>query len=106
MPRIKEAAERYGPEGFAIIAVSMDRTRSDAEEIVRRFSLYWPVYFDGKGSGNALVERFLVSAAPHGVLIDRQGRLRHPRTFPGSPDTNKLIEALLAEAKPERANQP
>ena len=97
MPRIKADAARYEGAGFVVVAVSMDRTSADARDVVQWFALPWPVAFEGKDASNGLDARFCVMAAPWGVLIDRQGRLRHMGLFPGSVEADHLIEALLAE---------
>ncbi len=100
MPKFKEAVEQYASQGFVVINVSMDRTKADAEEFIRRFSLTDPVYFIGNGPDHEFVKRLCVTAAPHGVLIDRQGRLRFLSAPPSSNDTFQRIEALLAEKTP------
>lgn len=96
-PEMKRLQDLHAARGFAIIGVNLDTERADAEEIVKKFELPWPAHFDGKGWDNELAERFAVRSIPQAVLIDRQGVLRFVGQFPGSPETTKRIEALLAE---------
>ena len=97
MPGMKVLGERLAPQGLVVLNVSLDRKRSDAEDFIRSFDLRDPVYQDESGPHNAMAERFLVIAAPHGVLIDRRGNLRYLSASPGQPETIKRMEALLAE---------
>ncbi|MBI5771531.1 MAG: TlpA family protein disulfide reductase [Verrucomicrobia bacterium] len=95
IPDLKALDTRFGPRGFAIIGVSLDTNRADAEEVVKKHAVPWPQYFDGKGSQAELAERLLVHSIPRGILIDAEGRLRSLHCGAHGDDNLKQIERAL-----------
>lgn len=67
-----ESLHRRHPE-LAIIGVAEDERRADVEEVVRRFSLTFPVVHD---ADNVLAGRYRVSALPATFVIDANGVVR------------------------------
>jgi thiol-disulfide isomerase/thioredoxin len=97
-PAYGRIAAKYGPQGLAIIAVSVDQDPDAYGKFVKRFQ---PPFFVALDKDQSLVSRVRVPTMPTSYLIDRQGRVRflHPG-FHGE-ETEKLIsqeiETLLAE---------
>jgi thiol-disulfide isomerase/thioredoxin len=106
IPDLKKLESQYGPKGFVIVGINLDKDRADAENIIKTHELPWPQYFDGKGWNSVMAQRFFVSSIPRGVMIDRQGNLRSLDSDIRLPETKLLIETLLAEAMPPAGNQP
>lgn len=103
IPALKRSSEDHASAGFAVIGVNLDASPAEAESIIKEHALPWPQHFDGKGWKNEMARRFFVTSIPHGVVVDRQGRLRSLNCDLRFPDGQKLIEALLAEAPPSAA---
>jgi cytochrome c biogenesis protein CcmG/thiol:disulfide interchange protein DsbE len=68
--------QTLGPLGLTIIAVNLDRDRSDAERFMLAHPAQFRVVFDPQG---VLPQRFSVHGMPSSFVIDRSGsvQLRH-----------------------------
>jgi peroxiredoxin len=64
---------RYRGAGAELFAVSLDRSRRDAEDAAASLGLTYPVLFDAGGKVGAL---YGVDSMPELVLIDRDGVVR------------------------------
>lgn len=94
MQAMKNAYER---DGLTVIAVNLDRNRTDAEQFLDRFHPDFNVRFDPEG---ALAERFKVEGMPTSVVIDRHGvpRFTHIGFRPADRETyERELRDLLAE---------
>ena len=75
MPHLKAMQEKYAPQGFTIVAVSMDGPESlgDVRAFVERNRLPFPVLLDEDSSIAAAYNPR--KSAPLGVLVDRAGKI-------------------------------
>ena len=75
MPHLKALHEKYAPQGFTVVAISMDGPESlgDVRAFVQRTQLPFPVVVDEDSSISALYNPR--KSAPLGVLIDRAGKV-------------------------------
>ena len=75
MPNVVAVYEKYHDQGFEVIGVSLDKKRSALARFIETNKMPWPQYFDGKGWGNRLAEKYKVSAIPTTYLLDKKGRI-------------------------------
>jgi cytochrome c biogenesis protein CcmG/thiol:disulfide interchange protein DsbE len=71
-PWMNELAQRYGPNGFTIVAVNVDKKRDDAERFLAQTPAQFTVVYDAAGATPAA---FAVKGMPSSYLIDRSGRV-------------------------------
>jgi len=72
-PWMQAMNETYHRQGLTVIAVNLDRDRSDAERFLARFHPNFDVRFDPRGEA---AEHFKIQGMPTSVIIDRQGVVR------------------------------
>lgn len=94
LPNVKAAYERLNPKGFEVVGISFDQKKDALEAFVAKEKMPWPQYFDGKGWGNELGQRFGIGAIPAMWLIDKKGNLRD---LSARDDLEAKVEKLLAE---------
>jgi thiol-disulfide isomerase/thioredoxin len=96
MPAIERLYEAHKAEGFTVMSVNIEgpRAATRARAFAARFQppLTFPMFVDD-GAAQRL---YRVSAIPHMVLIDREGKIRgvHMGTFDERELDEKLQEAL------------
>jgi Thiol-disulfide isomerase and thioredoxins len=88
-PWMNQMAERY-PE-LTILAVNLDRKRTDAERFLSQTPARFPILFDATGQ---IAERYAVAAMPSSLLIGPDGRILWRHAGFRERDTVKLEEAL------------
>jgi thiol-disulfide isomerase/thioredoxin len=76
VPMIKRAYEAYHGKGFEIIGISLDDNKKDLLDFIKKQSMPWPQYFDGKHWNNEISFRFGINSVPAEWLVDKKGNLR------------------------------
>ena len=71
-PWMNALHDRHRGQGFAIVAINVDKRRPDAERFLRDVPATFPVVFDAAGATPAA---FDVKGMPSSYLIDREGRI-------------------------------
>ena len=72
IPHFVEMQNKYGPQGFQVIGISMDDDAKPVREFYRQFKLNYPVAVDD----DKLAERFGgVLGLPVNFILDREGRI-------------------------------
>jgi thiol-disulfide isomerase/thioredoxin len=71
-PWMNELAKRYGGEGFAVLAVNVDRKRGDAQRFLAQVPASFMVVYDPAGTTPAAWE---VKGMPSSFLVDRTGKV-------------------------------
>ena len=94
IPNIKATYNKFHPRGFEIVGISFDKDRTTLQSFVAKQKMPWPQYFDGKGWGNSLGQRFGINSIPRMWLIDKKGNLREVNA---RQKLAEKVEALLAE---------
>jgi peroxiredoxin len=95
MPVFSAWQRQYGPQGFAIIGISMDDDAAAARKLVKRLKLDYP---NALGDARLGLRYGGVLGLPLTFLIDRNGVVR--ARFQGETDVKvmeKQVRALLAE---------
>ena len=75
MPNVLKTYEKYHPNGFDIIGVSLDADKAKLERFVTDHKMAWPQLFDGQGFDGGLPVKFGVSAIPITYLLDGKGEI-------------------------------
>lgn len=75
-PHVVNAYRQYGPQGFEVFSVSLDKTRDPWLKAIEQDGLIWPNHVsDLAGWQNEAARLYGVSSIPHTVLIDREGNI-------------------------------
>ncbi|WP_323846371.1 TlpA disulfide reductase family protein [Microbulbifer magnicolonia] len=74
MPLLDELHARYEAAGFQVWGVNVDSARADAEKMLVKIPVDFPILFDSTGSVSKL---YGIDAMPSTVFIDRDGNVRH-----------------------------
>ena len=69
-PWMNEMTEKYGPKGFKIVAINVDKKREDADKFLAQVPAHFIVAFDATGKTAAAWE---VEAMPSCYLVDVTG---------------------------------
>jgi thiol-disulfide isomerase/thioredoxin len=105
MPFLQQYHEKYGPQGFAVVSISMDGpdTVAEVRPYVRRMGFTYPIVIDEDGS---IAQRLNpVAAAPFAILVGRDGRIR--QRFSGfKAGEAPILEAAIVAALNEGATTP
>jgi len=67
--------KKYGPKGFGIYAVSLDKYRQTWEGAVREHKLNWTHVSDLMEWESPVVKLYALQSIPYAILIDRDGRI-------------------------------
>ena len=77
IPILMKARDRFGPEGFEILSVSLDVTsRRSLISWLNRQRISWPQIHDGRGYSGDMALLFGIEQLPTSILVDRKGLVR------------------------------
>jgi thiol-disulfide isomerase/thioredoxin len=76
LPEVVGLYNKYHEQGFEIVGINLDKHQAQMEQVVHRFKMPWPQYFDGKGWGNKFSLEYNISSIPTVWLVDKKGILR------------------------------
>lgn len=88
----------YGKEGFKVIAINLDESRSKANKFLQQVPANFEIAFDPQGN---TAEAYRVKAMPSSYLIDKNGKLVHANIGFRGNDEDKLevkIRNLIRES--------
>jgi cytochrome c biogenesis protein CcmG/thiol:disulfide interchange protein DsbE len=71
-PWMAEMQKRYGPSGFTVIAVNVDKRRADADRFLQAIPAKFTVVYDPSGSTPAV---WGVTAMPSSFVVDAKGNI-------------------------------
>ena len=95
-----ELMNKYGKNGFVIIAVSVDEKRSDMDGFLKDHPAGFPIVRDAK---NKLVKKVNVPSMPTSFILDASGKVAAVHAGFHGADTRKNyiqeIESLLSASK-------
>ena len=75
LDQMKWIQKKYGPKGFTVYAVSLDKYRQQWEEAIRKYRLTWINVSDLLEWESPVVKLYALETIPHALLIDRDGRI-------------------------------
>ncbi|GAB2513479.1 TlpA family protein disulfide reductase [Microbulbifer agarilyticus] len=97
MPLLNDLHARYQPVGFQVWGVNVDANPADAQAMLNKIPVDFPVLFDSKSDVSKL---FGVQAMPSSVFIDRDGNVRYVHKGYRTGDEaeyKKIIKELIRE---------
>jgi thiol-disulfide isomerase/thioredoxin len=92
-PWMMELLNRYGESGLQIVAVNVDRKRSDADKFLQDTGTSLPVVFDPDGK---LAKLYDLQVMPTSFVYGRDGTLRLQQDGFNPGETNS-VESLIRE---------
>lgn len=97
MPLLDELHSRYEAAGFQVWGVNVDSERADAEKMLGKIPVDFPILFDSAGD---ISKKYGIDAMPSSVFIDRDGNVRHiHRGYRDGDEAayKKIIKELIRE---------
>jgi len=76
MPHNMKLQESYGPKGFAVLGLSLDKNPEDVDEYLEREPVNFPMMILDDATRQAYGG---IPTVPYAVLIDRSGRIRQKK---------------------------
>jgi thiol-disulfide isomerase/thioredoxin len=75
MPNVIAAYDKYKERGFEVVGISLDEDKASVEKFIEEKKMPWSQYFDGKGWGNEIAQRFGISGIPATFLVGKDGKI-------------------------------
>jgi thiol-disulfide isomerase/thioredoxin len=95
-PVMQELYQKYADKGLVIIAINLDKNKSDMDDFLKSHPASFVILRD---AGNKLVSQVRIPTMPTSFLLGRDGKIHaFHRGFKGAETKNKYtaeIEALL-----------
>lgn len=95
-PALKELQDKYGPDGFVVVAISLDEDKGDMDAFLKKAKVPFVILRDEKGK---LAEKVGVEGIPASFILDQSGKVQHAHTGFDGDKTKKeyaaKIESLL-----------
>jgi len=91
---VKRIAEAFSPAEFQVVGVSLDKSRESLTGLLGKYTINYPVSFDGKGWEGPVARSLGINSLPTVWLVDRKGNLRILNAI---DNTEALIRQLLRE---------
>ena len=95
LPNVQAAYKKYHAQGFEVLGVSLDETKSALLDFVKAREIPWRQVHNATGEGD-LVEAFGVSEIPATFLIDREGTI--VRLQLRGPALDEALSKLIKDA--------
>jgi peroxiredoxin len=92
-PSVVKAFEEFRPKGFDIFGVSLDESKPDWEEAIKKDGLNWAQVSDLKGWKNEVAVLYGIQGIPMNYLLDKDGKII-AKGLRGEDLTKKLQEVL------------
>jgi peroxiredoxin len=75
LPNVLKTYQKHHAEGFEIIGISLDDDEKKLLAFIKSKDVPWPQYFDGKGWGNKLAQKYGIQSIPATFLLDGEGKI-------------------------------
>jgi peroxiredoxin len=98
-PAVVKAYRKYHPKGFAILGVSLDETKPEWEQAIRKDGLSWTQVSDLKGWQSSIAALYGVKGIPMNFLLDKDGKIIG-KGLRGIDLENKLAESINDQRRP------
>ncbi len=95
MPNVIKAYAEYKDKGFEVVGISLDEDKAALEGFIKENKMTWPQYFDGKGWGNEIAQRYGISSIPATFLVGKDGKIIASNLR--GPDLEAKIKEALAK---------
>ncbi len=91
-PWMNTLQEKYGEQGLKIIAVNLDKDRSETQAFIAAMPPRFTIAYDPEGG---LAERYGVMGMPSSYLIDRNGKLHSTHIGFRDKDKAELEQKII-----------
>jgi cytochrome c biogenesis protein CcmG/thiol:disulfide interchange protein DsbE len=95
-PAMNDLQKKYGEKGFVILAINLDKKKSDMDAFVKDHPASFAIVRDGE---NKLVKEVKIATMPSSFVLDKDGKVKSAHHgFKGAESVKKYteeIEALL-----------
>jgi cytochrome c biogenesis protein CcmG, thiol:disulfide interchange protein DsbE len=95
-PAMNDLQKKYGEKGFIILAINLDKKKSDMDGFIKDHPANFVIVRDGE---NKLVKEVKIATMPSSFVLDKDGKVKSAhRGFKGAESVKKYseeIEALL-----------
>jgi thiol-disulfide isomerase/thioredoxin len=103
LPGLKAAYDKYHPQGFDVVSVSLDFEGSVDLDAYRKWiednGMSWRHIYDGKGWATPLTSKYFVSSIPAPFLIGRNGEIFASGDDCRGANLQGTIERALAQGQ-------
>jgi len=93
LPNVLQTYRRHHEDDFDVIGISLDEDRGALEDFIRQRGMPWAQFFDGRGWGNQLAQKYGIRSIPATFLLDREGIIV-ARNVRGSALDRAVAQAL------------
>ncbi len=90
-PWLNEMQERYGEDGFKVIAINVDKDKAQAEKFLERVPASFEIAYDPEGE---VADMYSLKVMPSSYLIDRDGNLVHAHKGFKTSDGSVMEDAI------------
>ena len=90
-PWMERMQQRYGEQGFKIVAVNLDKDKALADEFLKQNDVSFTVAFDASGSS---ASKYKLRGMPSSYLIGRDGKVHASHIGFRDKDKDKLEQAI------------
>lgn len=91
-PAMEELHQKYGDKGLVIIAVNLDKNKSDMEDFLKQHPAHFVIVRD---AANKLVGEVKIPTMPSSFLLDKEGKVHaFHRGFKGDETKKKYVEEI------------
>ena len=75
-PNVVNLYKKYNKDGFTVLSVSLDKSKSSWEAAIEKDNLIWPYHVSDLQQWNSKVaKQYVVHGIPFTVLIDQEGKI-------------------------------
>ncbi len=75
LPNVLNAYKEYHSKGLEIVGISLDEDKEKLNLFLKKHSMPWAQYFDGKGWQSKLAGQYGVNSIPATYLLDKEGKI-------------------------------
>ncbi len=90
-PWMKDIKKRYAEQGFAIVAVNLDKERALADAFLKQMDVNFTVAFDESGNS---ASKYKLRGMPSSYLIGRDGKVHASHIGFREKDKDELEQAI------------
>lgn len=91
IPAMERLYEALAPDGFELVAVSVDQDRSEVEAFQRRLGISFPIALD---PDQVVSRRYQTTGYPESLLVDASGRVVERYVGPRDWDHPSYVERI------------
>jgi len=91
-PAMNDLQKKYGEKGFVIIAINLDKKKSDMDDFVKSHPASFVIVRDGE---NKLVKEVKIATMPSSFVLDKEGKVKSAHHgFKGEESVKKYTEEI------------